>query len=98
MWIILQEIGLDPPQVNVMKEKNQEGHFSILATQCGPTALTKALVPVDGCRIVFVEGTDTRRDILFGHLADVTSSLYFYFNFSVCLEFFKVKRWRNKNT
>lgn len=93
MRIILQEIGLDFSQVNAMKEKNQEDHFSNLGySKCDPTAPTKALVPVDGSQIVSVEGTDTMIDILLGCLADVTPSLYFYFNFSVCLEFFKVKK------
>lgn len=49
-------------------------------------------VPMDGCQVAFVEGTDAMRDTLFGHFADVTPSLYFYFNLSLCLQFSKARR------
>ena len=38
----------------------------------GPTAPPKALLSVDGCQIVVVDGGDTTRDVLFSHVADVT--------------------------
>ena len=58
MWIILQEIGLDSCQVNVMKEKkSQEGHFSILATQSVTPQLPKRhCCPWVGAKLFLLKG------------------------------------------